>query len=190
MAKKKDDEAAEDGEAKGGMSKIKLIAIILPVLLIVGGGVYFFVLAPKSDSSTKATASASATADSGGDGSGDSGGDGSGDGSTDSSEEDTPVASSTYVAGATVAVDPVTINLAGGHFLTVGLLLQATADAGEEVPPGKAADCLITEFSGKTVDEIATKEGRDAAKKELLKAIKKAYEKKVYLIYYTSFVMN
>ena len=36
------------------------------------------------------------------------------------------------VAGAVVKLEPITINLAGGHFLKLGLSLQATADAGEE----------------------------------------------------------
>jgi flagellar FliL protein len=173
MPKNKDDETAEDDETKGGRSRLKLIAIILPALLLVGGGVYWFVLAPTSETSTSASAS---------------GEEGEEGGSAEEGGEASP--SSTYKPGAVVPVDPVTINLAGGHYLKVGLLLQATADAGEEVPPGKAADCLITEFSGKTVDELATAEGRDAAKEELLKAIKKTYEKKVYEIYYTTFVMN
>lgn len=188
MAKDKDAAEGEgEGAKKGG--KMKLILIALPVvLLLVGGGLYFFVF---SGGSSDTTTSASSE-----------GGDGSSDGTSeestcDDTEEDcaatdgseaTP--SSTYVPGAVVTVEPVTINLAGGHFLKVGLAMQATADAGEEVAPGKAADAMITEFSGKTVDELATTEGRDTAKEQLLKAIKKAYEKKVYEIYYTSFVMN
>jgi flagellar FliL protein len=184
MAKDKDapDAAGEEGGKKGG--KKKLILIILPVvLLLVGGGVYFFVFAGSSDTTTAAAAAASADSADGTDSA-----DGSADGTESTGSEATP--SSTFVAGAMVTVDPVTINLAGGHYLKVGLSMQATADAGEEVTPGKAADALITEFSGKTVDELATAEGREASKKSLLKAIKKAYEKKVYEVYYTSFVMN
>jgi len=164
MAKNKGtsaDDTGEEGGKKGG--KLKLIAIVLPVLLLVGGGVYFFVLAPGSDSETSASASAHG-------------------------EKSTP--SPPPVPGAVVEVAPVTINLAGGHYLKVGLALQATKDAGEEVPPGKAADALITQFSGRTVDELATAEGREAAKKELLTAIAHTYEEKVYEIYFTTFVMN
>jgi len=183
MAKKTDDEATEDGEAKGGKSKLKLIAIILPVLLLVGGGAYYFLVMSKSGT----TAAASATADGATPAADCAEGD---EECLAAAEGATPEPSSTEVPGKTVAVEPVTINLQSGHFLKVGLLLQATAAAGEEVVPGKAADCMIAEFSGKTVDELATAEGREAAKKELLKAIKKAYEKKVYEIYYTTFVMN
>jgi flagellar FliL protein len=182
MAKKKDDAAeGADGEAKkgGGLGgKLKLVALILPTVLLIAGAVYFFVLAPKSTAAgANAKASASASADASGDGSGDGSG-------------DEAVPSSTYAPGKLLAVDPVTINLANGHFLKVGLALQFTADAGEEVAGSQSLDCLITEFSGKTVDELATQAGRDAAKKDLLKKIKKVYEKKVYEIYYTSFVMN
>jgi len=174
MAKK--DEAAEgadEGEKKGLSGKLKLVAMILPTVLLIAGAVYFFVLAPSKSSAAKPTASASATAT-----------DGSGDGTED------PAATSTFVAGKLVTVDPVTINLANGHYLKVGVALQATADAGEDVTGSKAMDALITQFSGKTVDEIATQEGRDAAKKALVKQIKKLYEKKVYDLYWTTFVMN
>jgi len=175
--KKKDpDEAGDDTEKKGG--KMKLILIIVPVLLlVVGAAVYFLVLKPSSDS-TAAAAAAAATAAA----------DGSDPAATDGAES-TPT--STFVEGKVVVVaDKITINLANGHYLSLGLALQATADAGEDVPTAKAIDAAITEFSGKTVDELATAEGREAARKELTKAVKKAYDKKVYEVYYTGFVMN
>jgi flagellar FliL protein len=177
--KTKDPDATTDGDdkKKGGMGgKLKLIAMILPTLLLIGGAVYMFVLKPSSSSTSAATAaksSAAATAD---------------DGSVDDGTDSTPT--STFVAGKIIVMDTITINLANGHFLKIGLGLQATADAGEEVTTSKAMDAAITEFSGKTVDELATQAGRDAAKKELTKAIKKAYEKKVYEIFYTTFVMQ
>jgi flagellar protein FliL len=162
-AKKDPDEATGgDGAKKGG--KLKLILIIVPVLLlVVGAAVYFLVLKPSSN-----TTAAPAAGTEG--------------------EASTPT--STWVAGKIVTIDPITINLANGHYLQLGLALQATADAGEEVTPAKALDAAITQFSNNTVDELATQEGREAAKKELTKAIKEAYEKKVYEVYYTTFVMN
>jgi flagellar FliL protein len=179
--KTKDPDATTDGDdkKKGGMGgKLKLIAIILPTLLLIAGAVYMFVLKPSSSSTSAATAaksSAAATAEDGTDG-------------TEEGTDSTPT--STFVAGKIIVMDTITINLANGHFLKIGLGLQATADAGEEVTTSKAMDAAITEFSGKTVDELATQAGRDAAKKELTKAIKKAYEKKVYEIFYTTFVMQ
>ena len=45
---------------------------------------------------------------------------------------------------------------------------------------------LTSPFTGERVNSL----GSRLAKKALLKLIKKAYEKKVYEIYFTSFVMN
>lgn len=162
MAKDKDAENVGEDSAKSGRSRLKLIAIILPALLLIGGGVYFFVLSPGSDSNASADAS-------------------HGEGS-----EPKP----TEKPGEIVTVEPVTINLAGGHYLKVGLDLQATVDAGKHVTPGPAADALISQFSGRTIDELATTEGREEAKKELLEVVEKLYHKEVYEIYYTTFVMN
>lgn len=186
MAKDKDapEGDAEEGGKKGG--KMKLILIIAPiVLLLVGGGLYFFVFSGSSETSTSASAEEGAESEEGEEAT-EEGEEGEGEEGGES--EASP--SSTFVAGEMVAVEAVTINLAAGHYLKVGLAMQATADAGEEVTAGKAIDAMITQFSGKTVDELATAEGREESKKELLKVIKKAYEKKVYEIYYTSFVMN
>jgi flagellar FliL protein len=182
MAKKKDDaEGAEGEEKKGGLGgKLKLLAMILPTVLLIGGAVYFFVLAPKS-SATTATAKASTTA---------AATDGSTDPGSDSGADSGSIDTSTLVAGKVLSVDAVTVNLANGHFLKVGVGLQETADVSEDVSPAPAIDCMITEFSGKTVDQLATQAGRDAAKKELTLKIYKAYEKKVYKVYYNSFVMN
>src|SRR3712207_7034181 len=57
--------------------------------------------------------------------------------------------------------DPITINLAGGHFLKLGLSLQATADAGEELSGAKALDAAIDLFSGRTIEDLAKRDGRE-----------------------------
>lgn len=92
--------------------------------------------------------------------------------------------------GAVVQLDPITINLAGGHFLKLGLALQPTADAGEEVSGAKALDAAIALYSGKTMTELSAKEGREKAKATLIKEASELYEKKVYDIYLTEFVMQ
>jgi flagellar protein FliL len=173
MAKKDDTDDEDEGKAGLG-GKLKLIAMILPTVLLVVGGLYFFVLAPKGDGAeTKAKAKSSSSA------------------KANAGKEDTEEAEDTpHDPGELVAVEPITVNLANGHYLQVGLALQATKDAGEEVSPAKAKDAIISQFSGKTVDELATASARESAKKSLTKAIKKLYEQKVYEIYYTAFVMN
>jgi flagellar FliL protein len=182
MAKKsKDDAEGAESTGKGGLAgKLKLIAMILPTVLLIVGALYVFVLSPSGGSASTAKPPATASTSSG-----DSTGDGTGEDSGDGASSDAG-----FIAGKVIPLDPVTINLAGGHYLKVAVALQATADAGEEVSGSKAMDALITEFSGKTIDEIATQAGRDTAKKALVKMIRKAYEKKVYDLYWTTFVMN
>jgi flagellar FliL protein len=95
-----------------------------------------------------------------------------------------------HMPGAVTTLDPITINLAGGHFLKLGMALQADANAGghEELTGAKALDTAIELFSGKSVTELSTKEGREKAKETLVEHVTEAYEKKVYDVYFTEFV--
>lgn len=81
----------------------------------------------------------------------------------------------TPTAGSIKTLDPITVNLAGGHFLKLGMAVQFDASAGEETDGSKVLDLAITEFSGRTLDELATTEGRDKAKEELVARMKLAY---------------
>jgi flagellar FliL protein len=163
MADKADDDKKGD-EEKGG--KKKLILIAAPVLLVVVlAAVYFLVLKP---SSAEDPAAAGATA----------------------AHAAQPSPAASYVEGPVVKLDPITINLANGKFLKLGISLQATADAGEEVSGAKALDAAIELFSQKTVEELATREGREKAKLKLEKRLLELYEQKVYEVYFTEFVMQ
>jgi flagellar protein FliL len=89
--------------------------------------------------------------------------------------------------------DPLTINLADGHYLKVAFALQETTDAGtEEVNTSEAVNLAIEAYTGKTVAELSTEKGRDTLKEELLAKIVKAYtedgKKLVMDMYYTQFV--
>jgi len=92
--------------------------------------------------------------------------------------------------GEVVKLDPITVNLAAGHFLKLGLSLQASADAGEDVSGAKALDAAIELFSGRTVESLAKSDGREKAKAALIKEVADRYENKVYDIYFTDFVMQ
>ena len=92
--------------------------------------------------------------------------------------------------GAVLTLDPITINLAGGHYLKLGLALQATKTAKEDLDGSKALDLAITEFSNRSVAELSSTKARTAAKADLLKKVIKAYEKDVMDIYFTEFVMQ
>ena len=98
------------------------------------------------------------------------------------------------VKGSVTAIEePLTINLADGHYLKLGFSLQQTEEAGaESVDTSEALNLAIDEYTGRKVEELSTEKGRDALKAELLEKIEKAYEKEekqmVMDIYYTSFV--
>jgi flagellar FliL protein len=98
------------------------------------------------------------------------------------------------VKGEVVALEnPLTINLAGGHYLKVGFALQMTEDAaGAEVDPAEAIDLAIDQYTGVEMAELETEKGRLKAKAELLEKIEKAYNVEdkhlVMGIYFTQFV--
>ena len=94
---------------------------------------------------------------------------------------------------ATAIENDLTINLADGHYLKLGFALQETEDAGTEaVDTSEAINLAIDQYTGKSVAELSTEKGREAAKDELLEKIKKAYveeDKELIMdIYYTAFV--
>ena len=92
--------------------------------------------------------------------------------------------------GVVVALEPITINLADGHFLKVSIALQVTADAAHEPDGSQALDLLITQFSNRSVAELSTHEAREEMKKELVEKVKHAYHEEVYDVYFTEFVMQ
>jgi flagellar FliL protein len=100
-----------------------------------------------------------------------------------------PAAEPAPEKGAVLAIDPVSLNLAGGHYLRLGLSLQLTKDAGEETPDtADALDHAIALFSGHTVAEVSDPATREALKAELVKELDEAYEGKVMDVYLTNYV--
>jgi flagellar FliL protein len=100
------------------------------------------------------------------------------------------------VKGAVVPLDPITINLAGGHFLKLGIALQATKAVAEPPDGSEALDIAIEIFSNRTMAELNTPEGREKFKKLLVKKVVEAYQdpktkvREVMDVYFTSFVMQ
>jgi flagellar FliL protein len=92
------------------------------------------------------------------------------------------------VAGAVVKLDPIQINLSGSHYLKVGIALQATAKAGEEVDGSKALDQTIALFSGEDMTKLSRPAYRSKMKKELEHHLEEAYEGEVMGVYFTDFV--
>lgn len=119
------------------------------------------------------------------------------------------ISATTGQAGVTVAVPEeydgpvitlasITVNLADRKFLRLGLALQlAESEEGEqptEEDPrsfgARALDSAIEVMSGYSSQDLATAEGRSAAKQKLAEAVVSRYGGEVVAIYFTDFVMQ
>ena len=89
--------------------------------------------------------------------------------------------------GEVVSLEPIQINLEGGHYLKIGVALQLTTTA-HEADGSKALDATIELFTGRSMDELTRKESRAKLKKELLKELEHEYHGDVMGIYLTDFV--
>jgi flagellar FliL protein len=92
------------------------------------------------------------------------------------------------VAGEVLALDPMSINLAGGHYLRVGIALQVVEKPKQEVDGSKALDLAISTLSGRQVTDLADTAKRETIKAQLTEKIAKAYDDDVMAIYFTEFV--
>ncbi|HEX2174446.1 MAG TPA: flagellar basal body-associated FliL family protein [Nocardioidaceae bacterium] len=90
--------------------------------------------------------------------------------------------------GAVVVVEPIQINLAAGHYLKIGLALQASAEAHEDPDGSKALDSAIELFSGMPMEDLALAEDRAKLKKKLLHDLEERYHGEVLDVYFTEFV--
>jgi flagellar FliL protein len=98
--------------------------------------------------------------------------------------------------GQVLQLDPITLNLADGHYLKLGLALQFTAEAGAgghgggELDGSQALDLAIDQLSNRKVTELNSAEARRQAKEELVKEVGEAYHHGVMDVYFTEFVMQ
>jgi flagellar protein FliL len=90
--------------------------------------------------------------------------------------------------GVVIKLDAIQVNLADDHYLKVGIALQASKSAGEEVDGSKALDQTIALFSGRTMDDLARSTYRERMKKQLETRLEDAYEGDVIGVYFTDFV--
>ena len=95
--------------------------------------------------------------------------------------------------GPVVAIDAVTVNLAGGHYLRIGVAVQFTSKVSATAPPdgAMATDQTITFFTGQDPSPLETGAGLADAKKGLEAKIATAYpDDPIYDILFTSFVVQ
>lgn len=89
--------------------------------------------------------------------------------------------------GAVLAVEPMSINLAQGHYLRLGFGLQLTTKAAD-VDSAKARDAAIALFSGRTVAEVSDPATRATLKFELATELAELYDGEVMGVYLTDYV--
>jgi flagellar FliL protein len=99
--------------------------------------------------------------------------------------------------GEVVALDPITMNLADGRLLKVGLALQlpleppAGGGGGHgEFSGSVALDEAIAFLGEHTYDQLAAPAARQTAKKELSHRVAERYHHGVLEVYFTEFVMQ
>ncbi len=111
----------------------------------------------------------------------------------------------TIPVGEVVALDAITLNLADGHLLKVGIGFQLEyeepaaagghegAAAGDTSDPtkgyAKALDIVIDELSKHTMEELSGA-GRNTAKAQLVKRLKKVTHGHIEDVYFHQFVMQ
>jgi len=98
------------------------------------------------------------------------------------------------VPGQIATMEPLSVNLAAGHFLKVGIALQLIEgiESGEFMKGdiAKAKDLLIERIGGLPMDQLTSPDGRKKVKDELTTAAKKLYDNEVLDVYFTDFVMQ
>ena len=90
--------------------------------------------------------------------------------------------------GVVLKLDAIQVNLADAHYLKVGVALQASKDAGEDLDGSAALDETIDLFSGQAMEDLARRAYREKLKKELEHRLDEAYEGEVIGVYFTDFV--
>lgn len=89
--------------------------------------------------------------------------------------------------GEVLQLEPIQINLQGGHYLKIGIALQAVEGA-EHVEGSKALDATIELFSGTTMTDLGDPKTRSHLKEQLLEELDHRYHGEVMEVYFTDFV--
>jgi flagellar basal body-associated protein FliL len=196
MAKKT--KGDEEEEAKGGKKKIVIIGVVLAVGLF---GAKTFLMKPPT-AAQAAAAKAQAEQD-------------LKDlcarqNAAEGAKAEKKEAATTTTVGGTVAppevdphterggvleMEPLTVNLADGHYLKIGIALQLdkatlVETAKDEGLGAKALDMAIASLSTKTMDQLSEATVRDELKRDLGVDTCMAYEGEVLTVYFTNFVMQ
>lgn len=89
--------------------------------------------------------------------------------------------------GAVDPLDSIQINLAGAHYLRLGLALQLR-DGATDIDGSKALDAAINLFSGQSMTDLNQGQPRNALKTKLSQQLASLYDGDVMGVYFTEFV--
>ena len=93
--------------------------------------------------------------------------------------------------GIVVKLDSINLNLAGGHYLKLGLALQTVkGTTADQIDGSQTLDEAITLFTGQQMSALSNAVSRDKIKSMLVTKVKKLYDAKVMDVYFTEFVMQ
>jgi len=179
MAKSEADEAASTG--KGGKTKSKKGNLLPAVIVAIGlFGAAFMMKGGKAKASTPAAAAKSGTA-------------AAGPGGATATTTTLPTSAKTLAQIA--KLDDITLNLADGHYLKLGLALQLSPKAvvTDYTTGGSASvalDLTISVLGTDTYNQLMQPAFRAQAKAELDKEVVAAYGGLVERVYFVDFVMQ
>jgi flagellar FliL protein len=91
------------------------------------------------------------------------------------------------VPGEVVPLEAIQVNLADGHYLRIGIALQATEDA-HEIDGSAALDATIAMFSGRSQEQLSLPQVRSRLKTKLGHQLEEAYHGDVMEVFFTDFV--
>jgi flagellar FliL protein len=91
------------------------------------------------------------------------------------------------VAGEVVPLEATQVNLAGGHYLRIGIALQLVEGA-HELDGSMALDSMITTFSNRELREVVDAKSREELRKKLAEVVEHRYHGEVMDVYFTEFV--
>lgn len=162
MAKKTTDDEGNEVPKK---KSNKMLLIIIGVVVLAAAA-YFLVLKPKSEPAAAAGGVAAGVAVA-------------------------PVMPA-EPAGPVIRLDPLFINLAGGHYLKLGMALQTVGEQSKENPTdgAMALDAAIQLYSNADMTQLTDLTAREDLKTKLVQIIQKGYGMKVIDVYFTEFVMQ
>lgn len=90
--------------------------------------------------------------------------------------------------GEVLVMEPVQINLEGGHYLRIGIALQMTASVAHAPDGSKALDAVIELFTGLDMNDLTNAKERHHLKEELMEHLEHEYHGDVMGVYFTEFV--